>query len=55
MTPPKRARKPLTPTQRQEADELRAKIKVLTAVKCYASATACRRKLRALLGGWELI
>lgn len=41
---------PVTDKQRQ-ADDLRARIRTLKAAKLYASATALRRQLRALLRG----
>lgn len=50
----KRARKPLTPQQCQEVKVLRAKAKTLTAAGLHASAKMVRRKLRALLGNYEL-
>lgn len=54
MTHPKRPRKPLTPAQLREADALREKIKALDQFHYKASASRCRRKLRALLGGYDL-
>lgn len=48
------SRKAPSPAQQREADDLRARIKALKAAKMYASATALRRKLRALVGGYEL-
>jgi len=48
-------RRTLTPTQQREADELRARIKTLKAAGLFASAKALRRKLLALLGGYELL
>ncbi len=45
----------MTPTQRKAAaDDLRSRIKTLAAFGLKASATALRRRLRALLGGYEL-
>lgn len=44
-------RKHLDPVRQQQADELRAKIKLFKARNLFASATECRRKLRNLLKG----
>lgn len=49
----KNARRQLTPLQHAEANELRAKIKILKAAKHFTSATVLRRRLRALLNGWD--
>lgn len=51
MKPPRR--RPLTPAQMREAADLRNRIQTLKAAKLEASATELRRKLRALLGGYE--
>lgn len=44
----------MTPTQRAEAQSLRARIKTLETAKMYASAEALRQRLRALIRGEDL-
>ncbi len=51
MTKPRRK---LTPAEEAQADELREKIKLAEKLHYTASALHMKRKLRALLGGYDL-